>query len=76
MSYFALRDSETKKVFKGALPRKIVVMVREPEHPLDLKDESPTFYKSFECPFKSCDESILRLLEVKSKAPSALIGEK
>jgi hypothetical protein len=33
-------------------------------------------HKFSDCPFKSCDESILRLLEVKSESPSALIGIK
>jgi hypothetical protein len=34
------------------------------------------FKKFSDRPFKSCDKSILRLIEVKSEAPSALIGEK
>jgi hypothetical protein len=31
---------------------------------------------SFQCPFKSCDKSTLRLLKVKSEVTSAMTGEK
>jgi hypothetical protein len=40
------------------------VQVEIPEHQFDLKGEPPTPFSDY--PFKSCDEFILGLLEVKS----------
>jgi hypothetical protein len=58
------------------MKRKMAVQVREPEHQLDLKGEPPTLLKISDRPLKTVTSpSILHLIDVKSEAPSALIGE-